>query len=295
VTPHTPYTDRRGYDPGFLGVPVPMPTLSAAAREKAFKFDGVAGAAALELKYHNFSVIMNREARLAFVAAVNLNGAAKFRQTREGADRWFRDPRLDEAFQAGNEFYSDNPLDRGHLVRRADAAWGSTAAEAAAANEDTFHFTNCSPQHEVFNQARKAQKQDLLLWGNIEEYIAAHAGTDRQRVSIFNGPVIRADDRLHRGLRVPREFWKIVVTAAPGSRKVKALAFVLSQESLIADLPLEAFVAGPYRPYQMKVRAIETRTGLRFADLKLADALESGAFESASHAVPLSSVADIVM
>jgi len=295
VTARTPYTDRRGYDPAFLGVAVPMPTLSAAASEKAFKFDGIAGAAALELKYHNFSVIMNREARLAFVAAVNLNGAAKFRQTREGADRWFRDPRLDEAFQAGNEFYSDNPLDRGHLVRRADAAWGSTAAEAAAANEDTFHFTNCSPQHEVFNQARKAQKQDLLLWGNIEEYIAAHADTDRQRVSIFNGPVIRADDRLHRGLRVPREFWKIVVTAAPGSRKVKALAFVLSQESLIADLPLEAFVAGPYRPYQMKVRAIETRTGLRFADLKLADPLETGAFESASHAVPLSSVADIVM
>lgn len=292
---HTAYTDRRGYDPAFLGVPVPMPTLSAAAREKAFTFDGVDGAAALELKYHNFSVIMNREARLAFVAAVNLNGAATFRQTREGSDRWFRDPRLDEAFQAGNEFYSDNPLDRGHLVRRADAAWGSTAAEAAAANEDTFHFTNCSPQHEVFNQARKAQKQGLLLWGNIEEYIAAHADTDRQRVSIFNGPVIRASDRIHRGLRVPREFWKIVVSAAPGSGKVKALAFVLSQESLIADLPLEAFVAGPYRPYQMKVRAIETRTGLRFADLKLADPLETGAFESASHAVPLSSIDDIVM
>ena len=295
MTARTPYTDRRGYDPDFLGVPVPMPTLSAAARDKAFKFDGVDGAAALELKYHNFSVIMNREARLAFVAAVNLNAAAKFRQTREGADRWFRDPRLDEAFQAGNEFYSDNPLDRGHLVRRADAAWGKTAAEAAAANEDTFHFTNCSPQHEIFNQARKAQKQDLLLWGNIEEYIAAHADTDRQRVSIFNGPVIRASDRVHRGLRVPREFWKIVVSAVPRTRKVKALAFVLSQESLIADLPLEAFVAGPYRPYQMKVRAIESRTGLRFADLKLADPLETGAFESASHAVPLSSVADIVM
>ena len=125
--------------------------------------------------------------------------------------------------------------------------------------------------------------------------MTAHADTDRQRVSIFNGPVMKASDRLHRGLRVPREFWKIVVSAARGSRKVKALAFVLSQESLIADLPLEAFVAGPYRPYQVKVRAIETRTGLRFADLKLADPLETGAFESASHAVPLSSVADIVM
>lgn len=295
MTAGTPYTNRRGYDPRFLGVPVPLPTLSAAAREKAFQFDGVSGTAAYELKYHHFSVIMNREARLAFVAAVNLNAAAKFRQTREGSDRWFRDPRLDEAFQAGNEFYSDNPLDRGHLVRRADAAWGSTAEEAATANEDTFHFTNCSPQHEIFNQARKAQKQDQLLWGNIEEYIAAHADTERQRISIFNGPVFRTTDRLHRGLRVPREFWKIVVSAAPGTQKVKALAFILSQASLIADLPLEEFVAGPYRPYQMKVRAIESRTGLSFADLRQSDPLERGAFESDSHAVPLGSVADIVM
>lgn len=295
MTTRSPYKNRQGYDPDFLGVPVPLPTLSTTARDKAFRLDGVPGDAAYELKYHHFSVIMNREARLAFVAAVNLNAAAKFRQTREGPDRWFRDPRLDEAFQAGNEFYSDNPLDRGHLVRRADAAWGRTATEAASANEDTFHFTNCSPQHEIFNQARKAQKQDLLLWGNLEEYIAAHADTDRQRISIFNGPVFRPSDRVHRGLRVPREFWKIVVAAVPGSRKVKALAFILSQESLIADLPLEEFVAGPYRSYQMKVKAIESRTGLTFAGLRKSDPLERGALESASSAVPLGSVADIVM
>lgn len=295
MTARAPYTNRRGYDPGFLGVPVALPTLSPAAREQAFRLPGIEGDSGFELKYHHFSVIMNREARLAFVAAVNLDGAAPCRQTRDGSDRWFRDPRLDDAFQAGNEFYSDNPLDRGHLVRRADAAWGGTAAEAAAANEDTFHFTNCSPQHEIFNQARKAQKQDLLLWGNIEEYIAAHADTDQQRVSIFNGPVFRPTDRLHRGLAVPREFWKIVISVAPGSRKVRALAFVLSQESLIADLPLEEFVAGPYRPYQVKVRVIEKRTGLRFAGLRQSDPLDSGAFESVSAAVPLGSLADIVM
>lgn len=94
---------------------------------------------------------------------------------------------------------------------------------------------------------------------------------------------------------MPREFWKIVVSAVPGSRKVKALAFILSQDSLIADLPLEDFVAGPYRPYQIKVSAIEARTGLAFAGLRNSDPLERGAFESAASAVPIGSVADIVM
>ena len=56
------------------------------------------------------------------------------------------DPRISNDFQAGGEeFYSSNPLDRGHLVRRADAAWGKTESEARLANDDTFHFTNCSP------------------------------------------------------------------------------------------------------------------------------------------------------
>jgi endonuclease G len=292
------YVDRTGYDAEFLGGRVPMPRLSNAVRAKAFQREGISGDAAFELKYHHFSVIMNRTARLAFVAAVNLDAAARFRQTREGSDRWFRDPRLDEGFQAGNEFYSDNPLDRGHLVRRADAAWGGSEDEASRANDDTFHFTNCSPQHEIFNQARKAQKEHLLLWGNIEEHIAGQAATERQRLSIFNGPVFRSTDREHRGLRIPKEFWKVVVYAVRGRRRPKALAFLLSQQGLIANLPLEEFAVGPYRPYQVKLREIEARTKLDFGSLRTGDPLEDDAaqpaFEAGSDAVALNALTDII-
>lgn len=294
------YEHRQGYDPSFLGVPVALPRLANAVRAKAFKRPGVTGSAAYELAYHHFSVIMNQEARLAFVAAVNYDAAARFKQTRVDGDRWFRDPRLDESLQAGNEFYTDNPLDRGHLVRRTDAAWGSTAEEAKRANDDTFHFTNCTPQHEIFNQAKLAKKQDLLLWGNIEEHIAAQGATTRQRLSIFNGPVFRSTDRLHRGLGVPREFWKIVVyaTGRDGVNAVNAVAFILSQQGLIANLPLEEFEVGPYRPYQVKVREIEARTKLDFGGLRAVDPLEDerheAAFEARSDAVPLTSLSDII-
>ena len=43
---------------------------------------------------------------------------------------------------------------------------------------------------------------------------------------------------------------------------LKALAFILSQEGLIADLPYEQFVVGPYRPFQIKLRQVEQRTKL---------------------------------
>ena len=294
------YKDRAGYDPKFLGASVPLPRLANAVRAKAFKQAGVTGPSAYELKYHHFSIIMNQKARLAFVAAVNYDAATRFRQTRVGSDRWFPDPRLDESLQAGNEFYTDNPLDRGHLVRRTDAGWGRTAKEAKRANDDTFHFTNCTPQHEIFNQARRAKKEDLLLWGNIEEHIAAQAAAARQRIAVFNGPVFRSTDRLHRGLAVPQEFWKIVVYKKAGRRgPLAALAFILSQGGLIANLPLEEFAVGPYRPYQVKVREIEARTKLDFGDLRSVDPLERGqheaAFESGSDAVALTSLGDIII
>ena len=47
--------------------------------------------------------------------------------------------------QTGEEAYRDNPLDRGHLVRRLDPAWGASRDEAKRSNDDTFHFTNCTP------------------------------------------------------------------------------------------------------------------------------------------------------
>ncbi|MGH9312367.1 MAG: DNA/RNA non-specific endonuclease, partial [Vicinamibacterales bacterium] len=185
-------------------------------------------------------------------------------------------------------------------VMRADAAWGRTVAEAKRANDDTFHFTNCSPQHEIFNQAKKARQEDLLLWGNIEEHIAAQGKTMGQRLTVFNGPVFRSTDRPHRGLPVPKEFWKVVVYRQAGKkRRLRALAFILSQEGLIANLPLEEFEVGPYRPFQVRVREIEARTKLDFGDLSSADPLKDEGsdehFEARSDSVLLTSLDDIVL
>lgn len=299
ITPDPNYDHRPGYDAGFLGFPVPMPKLASSIRGDAVKIPGAKKGEELELKYYHYSVIMNGKRRIAFVAAVNLNVAAKSHYNREGKDQWFFDPRIDRKYQAGDEFYTDNPLDRGHLVRRADSAWGSNAKSAKQANDDTFHFTNCSPQHEIFNQSALASHEHLLLWGNLENHIAKQGKVAADgRLSVFNGPILRPADRLHRGLRVPKEFWKIIAYKRD-TGKQGAVAFLLSQSQLIKDLPEEDFDPDKYRPFQVRVHEIEAKTKLDFGDLRTFDPLKSDVharlFEADTQAVPLESVEDIVL
>lgn len=297
IEPDQDYDNRPGYQTEFLGFSVPMPKLRSSIAGKAVEVSNGSGSGKNELKYHHYSVILNRERRLAFVAAVNFDAGASVRHRREGKDRWFRDPRIPQDFQTNNSHYADNPLDRGHLVRRADAAWGETREEAKLANDDTFHFPNCSPQHAIFNQPTLANDEGLLLWGNLEEHIAEQARNDNKKLCIFNGPIFRSNDQLHRELRIPQEFWKIVVFEKENGDR-SALAFLLSQKSLIQDLPEEEFEVGPYQPFQVKVRDIEDKTKLDFGKLRELDPLEDeeneSFFESGTEAVPLGSRRDIV-
>ncbi len=294
VSPDRDYANRPGYDRRFLGFEVPLPRPVGALERDAATVEG----GGHELRYHHFSVVLNARRRLAFVAAVNLDADPAFVHVREGRDRWFFDPRVPREAQAGEEFYVANDLDRGHLARRADAAWGETAEEARLANDDTFHFTNCSPQHQVFNQSDRATRRGLLLWGNLENHVAAQARADNRRLSILNGPVFRADDREHRGLAIPREYYKVVVFESD-SGEPRAAAFVMSQAGLIRNLPEEDFEAGSFSLFQVRVSDLQDRTGLDFADLSRWDPLEGDGAEEAflegTRAVPIAALRDVVL
>jgi endonuclease G len=269
VTIDPTYADRQGYDPRFLGsgaAEVPLPALSDALVPLA----GVNSMATADpryvLPYHHFSVVLNQERKLAFYTAVNIDGASGVRLRRE-PDRWFFDPRVPEDQQTGETVYQDNPLDRGHLVRRLDPAWGATPAAAKIANDDTFHFTNCTPQHHDFNAGR-------TLWAGLENYVLDNADNLKFRVNVFSGPVFAADDEQYRGVQLPRQFWKVVAMVKQGG-ELSATAYLLSQEELIKGLEVapEAFSYGAYRTYQVKVSQIEGLTGLSFGSLADADPL----------------------
>ena len=284
--PDPNFAARPGFDPNFLGFSAPLPKLMPAVAGQAAKVDG----GGIELKYFNYSVIMNATRKLAFVSAVNLDAVAKFSAKRVGKDNWYYDDRISHDLQAGKELYAGNPLDFGHLTRREDAGWGATLAAATKANDDTFHLTNCSPQHSIFNQSSLASHAGLLLWGTLENYVTAQAKKGIKKLSIYNGPVFRDNDALYRGIMLPKEFWKMIVYVKDDG-KLGAVAFVLSQESLIKNLTAEDFVEGPFKPYQIKVSDLQTRTNLDFGSLGQFDAMHNVANESLFEGARTQSVA----
>lgn len=248
------YATRAGYDPAFLAVPLPIPGHGGA----------LSAVASPELRYHHFSVVMHRTRALAMFTAVNIDGRQSQSLVRE-SDRWIMDPRLPAAEQTGESAYRNNPLDRGHLVRRLDPAWGPAAK---AANDDTFHFTNCTPQHHEFNAGQ-------TLWLGLEDYVLKNADTADLAVSVFAGPVLAADDPQYRGVALPRQFWKIVAMVTPGGR-LSVTGYLLSQAALLDEFAEgeEAFSFGAYRTFQVPVRRIAGLTGLGLDDFVAADPLE---------------------
>lgn len=294
------YSNRKGFDRNFLGFKVPFPTLTSATRPKAFALPGLFGDKRFELKYHHYSVIFNKARKLAFVAGVNYDPAAKFHHKRDKKDEWFYDPRVEpeEALQAGEALYAGNPLDRGHLVRRADAGWGQTKKEAKLANDDTFHFTNCSPQHAITNQGQVSEAPPgLKLWGKLEDHIASQGKKNKRKLCIFNGPVFRSSDDEYRDIKIPKEFWKVVVFADDAGQPAAA-AFVLTQAELIEDLE-EEFEIGEYKAVQVRLKDLESKIKLDFGTVSGWDVLEQpGAeehFTGESTAVVLESVEDMVL
>ena len=282
------YGNREGYDPEFLGgnLNVPLPKLSAAQEREAAHVRGAeAGDSPFELKYHHYSVVMNRVRRLAFFTAVNIDGRTGQRPGRD-PDKWFFDPRIEAELQLGNDLYKGSPFDRGHLVRRLDPAWGRTERVAKVANDDTFHFTNCSPQHKRFNEGKN-------LWAGLEDYLLNKAGDERKRMTVFTGPVFEKDDPAFRDVRIPKQFWKVAVVVRPNG-KPAALGFLVSQADLIRPVVEEAAI-DVARTFQTPIRTIQDLTDLDFGKLSKLEAasLDQFGLESTSAGRPLESFEDI--
>ncbi|MEH3023049.1 MAG: DNA/RNA non-specific endonuclease [Pseudomonas oryzihabitans] len=248
ITPAADLADREGYQADFLGdfrVPWPQPGASLVADVLALP------ASDDRLDYTHFSVTLSASRRMALWVGVNIDGGRRVDVPRS-RDAWAYDGRVPLDAQLGEALYADNLLDRGHLVRRQDPNWGPAAARA---NGDTFHFTNCAPQMAAFNQK---------TWLELEDYLLDNTQRWQARVSVFSGPVLRADDRPYRDARIPEAFWKVVAFLGDDG-KPSASAYLIDQRRELDELSI-AF--GRLRTYQCSVRRIEQLTGIDFGPLR---------------------------
>lgn len=244
-----------GYSAGFLGETIEPPVLDATLEDDAVQLEG-----SEIIPYTHFSLALSKSRRFARWVAWNIDGGRLKRISRKGSS-FIKDPRIPAAFQNGDELYSGNRLDRGHLARRADLVWGELP-EAESANDDSFFFTNIAPHMDDFNQSSKDG-----VWGRLEETVFADVDVQDLKVSVFGGPVFQDNDREYRGVRLPREYWKILAYVEQGV--FKSNAFLLTQNLN----PFEALDLDEFRAFQVSTAELEDRTQLRFADaLRGADA-----------------------
>lgn len=271
------YAKRDGYQDDFLGVTIPIPGVGEARLEEMYR-DSKGGI--VVLPYHHYSLAMNEKRRLCMWTASNADYSDNVRDERPRADfggeDWRLDPRVPESLQIQDaDFYKPaGRIDRGHIVRRDDNCWGvdnSGFDEIAYANADTYHWTNCTPQHEAFNQeqAKKPEYKGVPgIWGGLEMLVAKSLAKNDRKASIFAGPVLdnRNDPSADFGkgpIQYPSRFWKIIMI----NDKIAGLmayGFILDQGPVLTRYGIERIDVSRFAAQQVPVTAIEAATGLIF-------------------------------
>jgi endonuclease G len=235
------------------------------------------------LHYFNFSVAINKSRKLCIMTAVNIDGNRLNPVKRENT-KWIIDPRMDEKYQTGPSVYVDNDLDRGHMVRRLDPVWGKNAVSA---NDDTFHFSNSTPQHKNLNQK---------TWLTLENYILDNAGNEGIKASVFTGPIFSEDDIPYRGVLLPLQFWKVaVMIKEDGTPSVSG--YMLKQPDNIEDFrTMEGIKEDGFREfktYQVPLQKIANLTGITFDNYNEFDPLNGVDFNETAKLIEITNKTDI--
>lgn len=257
ATPETSQAEGEGYQINFLDSPVAIPAfVSEKTAGDVLEVDG-----RKVIDYTHFSLSMSKSRKFAIWVAWNIDGGTMRKLSRKNM-KFRADDRLEPQDQAGDDLYSNNRLDRGHIARRADLCWGSDY-EAQKANRDSFYFTNITPQHERFNQSNR--NPQVGIWGNLENAIFDDAQVEGLKVSVMGGPIFTDDDPEYRGYKIPKSFWKVIYYRDKDSWQVKSKSFVLTQENLLNQL--EVLELQDFAVYEVPVETLSRMTGLGFQDI----------------------------
>lgn len=166
-----------GYDPDFLGVPLPPPR---------------PGPGQVRLDYNNFSVIYDVRARLPVVAAGNLDMLAP-RLPLVTASELPSDPRLPPAAQPEGLGGTDAAVGRVPALSWAEVGWQRRTLPPALTRNDFRPAT--VPQAWEYNQG---------VWSDVNQAVLL---IDADRLSVAAGPVLGA--RGADGAAAPTAFWKV--------------------------------------------------------------------------------------
>ncbi len=244
---------KKGYDPEFLGVSLPLPEFGPELIDFIVLRDQLRDGVFAD--YVNYTVATHAELRTPVFSAMNID-QPKLKSVNR-SNNWRIDTRIGRDFQLNNDYYRSNPWDRGHLARRASAAWGDTNREAKHASDDTFFYANAALQHANFNQDE---------WLALEDWVLRDTPDDTNRISSISGPIFGAHPRSitpqgRDTALIPSAFFKVVSYIRDDQLEVRA--FIMPQDAAaLRDKGGRQFFDN--QRFQVSVTEIEEQTGLIF-------------------------------
>ena len=84
------------------------------------------------------------------------------------------------------------------------------------------------------------------------------------KISVMGGPIFRDDDPEYRGVKIPRDFWKLLAFRDTADDEFKVAAYILSQREFV---PTELLELDIFRLYQVSIEKLKEETELNFGSL----------------------------
>ncbi|MEM7211146.1 MAG: DNA/RNA non-specific endonuclease [Pseudomonadota bacterium] len=266
------------YDPDFIGdgIRIPLPTFQPSLAHAVLRRPDLRDDVFSD--HLNFTLAMNEHTKQLVYSAFNMD-QQKLRNLGSdfGKKSWGFPKDIGKENQVGNNFYKDrpesdgskiyNPYDRGHMVMRHNAMWGTTDTQADKAGKATYIYANASLQHMNLNRG---------AWFDLEtEVVRAFADDANGKLAVFTGPIYGDLDRsVHlsytQSARIPAGFFKIIAYRSKSSdadKKLGVKAFVIFQDAqFLRDKSGAATIKTDQR-YQFTVSEIQDMTGINFGPL----------------------------
>lgn len=139
---------------------------------------------------------------------------------------------------ADNQDYKKSGYDRGHLAPAGDMSWSATAME------ESFYYSNMSPQEPSFNRG---------IWKKLEEQVRSWAG-EMGTVYVVTGPVLKGQMTTigHNKVAVPNFYYKVILDNR--GNNPKAIGFIIRNEGSQSSLS----------SFAVSIDSVENFTGLDF-------------------------------
>jgi endonuclease G len=180
-------------------------------------------------------------------------------------DAWASDALLPESMRVDNSYHTSDGFDRGHLCASEDRQY------LKEANQQTFLYSNMSPQMSSFNSGVWAKMEaQVQSWGQsvnsltYDEIYVAKGGTLNNLLKSYTGtkksgdglyPTTDASGFTTKGLACPAYYYMAIL--AKKGTEYQAIAFLVPHDETIA-------ASTDYSQYVVTIDKLEEATGVDF-------------------------------